>query len=35
VVEKHIADGSWPRPSDPAMASLPTITPRKIAVDCQ
>ena len=34
-IEKHLADGSWPRPSDPATASLPTIMPRKITFTCQ
>jgi hypothetical protein len=34
IVEKHLADGSWPRPSDPS-ATLPTITPRKITFTCQ
>jgi hypothetical protein len=35
VVEKHLADGSWPRPRDPAAPALPTITPRKITPDCR
>ena len=35
IVEKHLADGSWPRPSDPATAQLPTIAPRKITFDCR
>jgi hypothetical protein len=35
VVEKHLADGSWPRPVDPATARLPTITPRKVTFDCR
>jgi hypothetical protein len=35
VVEKHLADGSWPRPRDPAAPALPVITPRKIALDCR
>ena len=34
IVEKHLADGSWPRPSDPTVA-LPTIAPRKITFTCQ
>ena len=34
VVEKNIADGAWPRPSDPSTATLPTITPRKITLEC-
>ncbi len=34
VVATHLADGSWPRPSDPSTATLPTITPRKISLDC-
>ena len=35
TVEKHLADGSWPRPW-PAGAStaLPTIKPRRITFDC-
>lgn len=35
VVEKHLADGSWPRPVDPATARLPTIAPRKVTFDCR
>jgi hypothetical protein len=35
VVEKHLADRSWPRPTDPAAPALPTITPRKITLNCQ
>ncbi len=35
IVEKHLADGSWPRPSDPSTAQLPTITPRKITFECR
>lgn len=35
VVEKHLADRSWPRPMDPAAPALPTITPRKITFTCQ
>ena len=35
AVEKHLADKSWPRPSDPAVPALPTITPRKITFDCR
>ena len=35
IVEKHLADGSWPRPSDPSTATLPTISPRKITFDCR
>jgi hypothetical protein len=35
VVEKHLADRSWPRPVDPAAPALPTITPRKITFTCQ
>jgi len=35
TVEKHLADGSWPRrwPADSATA-LPTFTPRRINFDC-
>ena len=35
VVEKHLADRSWPRPADPAAPALPTITPRKVTFTCQ
>jgi len=35
VAEKHLADRSWPRPTDPAAPALPTITPRKISFACQ
>ncbi|HYI04862.1 MAG TPA: hypothetical protein VD858_08220 [Reyranella sp.] len=35
VGEKHLADRSWPRPTDPAAPALPTITPRKITFTCQ
>jgi hypothetical protein len=35
TVEKHLADGTWPRPRDPAAPPLPTITPRKITFDCR
>ncbi len=35
VVEKHLADRSWPRPTDPAAPPLPTITPRKVTFTCQ
>ena len=35
VVEKHLADGSWPRPwPTSAPAALPTFTPRRITLDC-
>ncbi len=34
TIEKHLADKSWPTPPDPA-ASLPTFTPREIAVPCK
>jgi hypothetical protein len=34
MIEKHLADGSWPRPRDPSAPALPTITPRKITFDC-
>jgi hypothetical protein len=33
VVEKHLADGSWPRPPGPPQP-LPTFTPREIKVSC-
>ena len=35
TVEKHFADGSWPRPRDPSAPPLPIITPRKITFDCR
>jgi len=35
IVEKHLADRSWPRPRDADPPPLPTITPRKITVDCR
>jgi hypothetical protein len=35
VVDKHLANRSWPRPTDPAAPALPTITPRKITFTCQ
>jgi len=35
VVDKHLADRSWPRPADPAAPALPTITPRKVTFTCQ
>lgn len=35
VVEKHLADGSWPRPwPKDASSALPTFTPRRIALNC-
>jgi hypothetical protein len=33
VIEKHLADGSWPRPPAPEQP-LPTFTPRKIEFSC-
>ena len=33
VIEKHLADGSWPRPPVPEQP-LPTFTPRKIEFNC-
>ncbi|WP_421994925.1 hypothetical protein [Reyranella sp.] len=35
TVEKHLADGSWPRPVDPKAPPLPTITPRRITLHCR
>ena len=36
TVEKHLADGSWPRPWPAgAPTALPTFTPREIAVSCK
>jgi hypothetical protein len=35
LVEKHLADGSWPRPwPADAPTTLPTFTPRRIIFDC-
>ena len=33
VIEKHLADGSWPRPAGPEQP-LPTFTPREIKFNC-
>lgn len=33
VIEKHLADGSWPRPPTPGQ-KLPTFTPREIKLGC-
>ncbi len=33
VIEKHLADGSWPRPAGPEQP-LPTFTPREIKLSC-
>ncbi|MBS0537225.1 MAG: hypothetical protein JSR47_00630 [Proteobacteria bacterium] len=33
VIEKHLADGSWPRPPGPEQP-LPTFTPREIKLSC-
>ncbi len=35
TVEKHLADKSWPRPSDPAAPKMPTISPRRITFSCK
>lgn len=35
VIEKHLADKSWPRPMPDPQPPLPTITPRRIALDCK
>ncbi|MGH7462342.1 MAG: hypothetical protein ACREMA_15125, partial [Longimicrobiales bacterium] len=35
TVQKHLADGSWPRPwPADAPSTLPTFTPRRITFDC-
>lgn len=34
VVEKHLSEGTWPRPMPPDAAPLPRFTPRKITFDC-
>ena len=35
LIEKHLADKSWPRPMPDPQPPLPTITPRKITLDCK
>jgi len=35
LIEKHLADKSWPRPMPNPEPPLPTITPRKITLDCK
>jgi hypothetical protein len=35
LIEKHLADKSWPRPMPRPEPPLPTITPRKITLDCK
>ncbi|HSH99667.1 MAG TPA: hypothetical protein VLA02_03620 [Reyranella sp.] len=35
VIEKHIADKSWPRAMPNPQPPLPTITPRKITLNCK
>ena len=35
VIEKHLADKSWPRPMPNPQPPLPTIVPRKITLDCK
>ncbi len=34
-IEKHIADKSWPRPMPDPQPPMPTITPRKVTLDCK
>jgi hypothetical protein len=34
VIEKHLADGSWPRPAQPDLP-LPTFQPKEITFDCE
>jgi len=35
LIEKHLGDKSWPRPMPSPEPPLPTITPRKITLDCK
>jgi hypothetical protein len=35
VIEKHLADKSWPRAMPNPQPPLPTITPRKITLNCK
>ena len=35
LIEKHLADKSWPRPMPNPQPPLPTITPRKVTLDCR
>ena len=35
LIEKHLADKSWPRPMPTPQPPLPTITPRKITLGCK
>ena len=34
LIERHLADGSWPRTYSTQAPPLPTFTPRRVAVDC-
>jgi hypothetical protein len=35
VIERHLANGDWPRPQPKQAPPLPTFTPRRIALDCK
>ena len=35
LIEKHLADKSWPRPMPNPTPPLPTITPRKMTLACK
>ena len=35
LIEKHLADKSWPRPMPNPTPPLPTITPRKMTFACK
>lgn len=35
VIERHLANGSWPRPLPPEMPPLPTFSPRQIQFQCK
>ena len=35
LIEKHLADKSWPRPMPEPQPPLPTFTPRQITLDCK
>jgi hypothetical protein len=34
IIQKHLADGSWPKPAQPDL-QLPTFTPKEIRFDCK
>lgn len=35
LIERHLADGSWPRPLPATMPPLPTFSPRRIQFQCK